>query len=98
MSPLPKHINSFFDTDGCIITGEQGPQYEELDFMLPDFIVPDIHFTWPYWVAFGKFKYLYFMNWNNKSHNIPKCIQNIPVTKQKMGKYMDMGHYQRREV
>jgi hypothetical protein len=90
MSPLPKHINSFFDDDGCIIAGEQGPQYEELDFIVPDFYFTNIYFS------FGYFKY--YMNWNNRNHIIPKCIQNIPITKQKMGRYMDMGHYQRREV
>lgn len=95
MSPLPKHINSFFDDDGCIIAGEQGPQYEELDLMVPDFIVPDFYFTNIYF-SFGYFKY--YMNWNNRNHIIPKCIQNIPITKKKMGRYMDMGHYQRREV
>ena len=76
MSPLPKHINSFFDAHGCIITGEHGPQYEELDLMVPDFIVPDFYFTNIYF-SFGYFKY--YMNWDNRNHIIPKCIQNILI-------------------
>lgn len=96
MSPLPKRKISLFDTNGLIITGEQGPQYEELDFMGAELMIPDIYFTNIYF-SYGYFKY--YMNWwNNRSYIIPKCIKNTPITKQKNGRYMDMGHFQRCEV